>query len=220
MRIPIISSKEANTREDALFPELDRDARIVLDEKDGKAATFLVQNVKCMDFISTGKGEIPFWLNGVRDKSWEVIITDRRICVYNPFSKGLIGAAKEKRGKSTVGHLYFDSISNLSTFFEKGAAVLLVVCYRKDGTKSCISIEEGDPKMMKQLAMELHKRLEKYISSNNLKIIIDDKTEAGIKKAVEKWNSFPEIMWTNNTGEVSVFVPCNEWKRVADSRLS
>ena len=85
MRIPIISVKEANTREDALFPELDSNARIVFGEKEGNISVYYVQNVKCLDILPGGKSEIPFWLNGVRDKSWEVMITDSRVAVYNPF---------------------------------------------------------------------------------------------------------------------------------------
>ena len=99
-------------------------------------------------------------------------------------------------------------------------AVLLCVCFRVDGTKSSISIESGDLDTMKRLAKDIHSRIDEYIKANNLKIVVNDSTQAGTKRAVENWDQFTENMWTIRSGEISVFVPCNEWRTVADSRLS
>lgn len=219
MRRTLIDTKDANTQENQLYPALDGGGKIKFGGQDGTPACYNVQTIKCLDILQNGKNEIPFWLNDIRDKSWEVFVTDQRIAVYNPYSKGLIGKAKEKPGKSSVGHIYYKSMCNLSTFFsqENGKPVLICACFRNDGTKSSIAIESNDIQEMKKLVSELHGRIERWIGENNKKIVIDDKTAEGIKKAVNNWDTFLERVWTVKNGDVTVFVPCNEWDKVADS---
>lgn len=70
-----------------------------------------------------------------------IYVTNQRLVEYNRFSKGLIGKPKEKNGKASAGYLYNGSISNLRTFYQRGVPVLLICCYRIDGTRIAITVK-------------------------------------------------------------------------------
>lgn len=186
-------------------------------EKDGTPSIHTAHAIKCMDTLSSGKAEIPFWLDGVFD-NWEVFVTDQRIAVRNPFRMALFRKPKEKTGKVSVGHIPYKAMTNLSAIFSnKNIPVLICACYRHDGTRSAIVIESVDMESLKGLAADLHERIDRWIISNNKKIVVDESTDASMKEAVSNWNSFLDKAWS--APEVTVFVPCKEWDRVPDSNF-
>ena len=70
---------------------------------------------------------------------------------------------------------------------------------------------------LRALATDLHRRIDKWIISNNKKIVVDDSTNASKKEVVSKWDVFLDKAW--RTREVTVFVPCEKWDRVPDNNL-
>ena len=218
MRVPIVGQMDANSAEIRPFPALDAAARVTLTANDGQPAIFQADSVECRDFLAGGRSDICFWLDGIPAKSWSAVVTDQRFIVHNTYSKGLIGKPKEKPGKATAGHLYFGSISNLSAFLNNGTPVLLVCCIRQDGTRTAITLKSSDIESMKRLAYELHDRIDKWIVAQGRKF---DEASADEKRlsVLQKWNKFNSSVWTGDK-EYSVFVPCNSWDQVADSRLS
>ena len=217
MRVPLIGQLDANVSEIKPFPALDGSARLPLTANDGQPAIFTADSVECRDFLPGGKSEICFWLDGIPAKSWSIIVTDQRFAVYSTYSKGLIGKAKEKPGKATAGHLYYGSISNLSALTFNGAPVLLVCCYRADRTRTAFAVKSSDVASMKKIASELHDRIDRWITSQGRKFdtaSIDEKRASVMKK----WNEFNANVWASDK-EYSVFVPCNSWDQVADSRI-
>lgn len=67
MRVPLIGTKDANSPENRVYPALDGAAKIVFSEKDGTPSIHTAHAIKCMDTLSSGKAEIPFWLDSVFD---------------------------------------------------------------------------------------------------------------------------------------------------------
>ena len=95
MRVPLIATLDASNKETP-FHDLDGVGRIPFSANDGDPVAVKADTVECRDFLSTGKSEINFWLEGVPAGSWDITVTDQRLVVYNRFSKGLIGKPKEK----------------------------------------------------------------------------------------------------------------------------
>lgn len=217
MRVPLIATLDANSSETRPFPALDGVGRISFLNKDGESTTFQADTVECSDFLATGKTEINFWLDGVPSGSWSVIVTDQRIVVYNKFSKGLIGKAKEKNGKASAGHMYYGSVSNMSTFYQNGTPVLSFCCYRKDGTRTAFTVKSSDLASMKRLASELHDRIDRWVVTQGRKLDESDGNEKYIA-ALKKWNDFNANLWSGDK-EYSVFVPSESWDQVPDSRV-
>ena len=217
MRVPLIAALDANSKETRPFPDLDGVGRIPFSAKNGEPLTVKADTVECRDFLSTGKSEINFWLEGVPASSWDITVTDQRFVVYNRFSKGLIGKPKEKAGKASAGHMYYGSISNLSTFMDGRSPVLLVCCYRNDGTRTAFTIKSANIDSMKKLATELHDHIDRWIISQGRKLDESDGNEKHIA-ALKKWKEFNENLW-NGDKEYSVFVPCQSWDQVPDSRV-
>lgn len=217
MRVPLIAQIDANSSETRPFPALDGVGRIPFSEKDGSPLTIKADKVECCDFLSTGKSEINFWLDGIPAGSWDITVTDQRLVVYSRFSKGLIGKPKEKAGKASAGHMYYGSISNLSVFLDGNVPVLLICCYRKDGTRTAFTIKSTNLDSMKKLAAELHDHIDRWIISQGRKLDESDGDEKLIA-VLKKWNEFNENLWNGNK-EYSVFVPCQSWDQVPDSRV-
>lgn len=217
MRVPIIAALDASCSETRPFPALDGVGRIPFSGKDGEPLTFQADTVECSDFLSTGKTEIGFWLDGVPSGSWNIYVTNQRFVVYNSYSKGLIGKAKEKKGKASAGHLYYGSISNLSTFYQGGVPVLLVCCYRADRTRTAITVKYSNLDSMKKLATALHDHIDGWIVNQGRKLAESDSNEKH-QEVLKKWNEFNANVW-NGDKEYSVFVPCDSWDQVPDSRV-
>ena len=215
MRIPLIGTKEANTPEDLVKPALDVSANIIFDEEDGVPSVHKAHAIQCMDILTSGRSEVPFWLNGVYD-NWVVYVTDKRIAVRNTFSMALFGKAKEKARKVSVGHIPYKAITNLAAIFDNNKIPILICATRRqDGTTSSFSIEGSDVDSLKELATDLYNHIEKYITAHQLKIIVDDNTQDKVKEVVAKWDSFLERAWT--TDDVTVFVPSKEWDTIPNS---
>lgn len=221
MRVPLIATLDANTSETRPFPALDSSSKLLFVSEDGSLAEYSVETVNCVDFLSDGRTQISFWLKEARSMSWKIYITDRRIGVWNSFTQGVLGKAKEKAGKASAGHIYFSSVANLSAFYDKktGNPVLLVCCYRNDGTRTAITMQSPDIETMKQLATELYDRIDKWIVKNSRKL---EKNESSLEihiEALDKWSVFISKLWENQDSEVSTFVPCESWEQVPDSRV-
>lgn len=217
MRVPLIATLDANSTETRPFPALDGVGRIPFSNEDGAPITIKADSVECRDFLSMGKNEISFWLDGIPTGSWDIIVTNQRVVVYNKFSKGLIGKPKEKTGKASAGHMYYGSVTNLSVFMDGSIPVLLICCYRNDGTRTAFTIKSANTNSMKKLAAELHDHIDRWIISQGRKIDESDGDEKHIA-ALKKWNKFNENLWNGDT-EYSVFVPCQSWDQVPDSRV-
>lgn len=217
MRVPLIATLEANSKETRPFPALDGVGRILISKNDGEPITFNADSVECRDFLSNGKNEINFWLKEAPTGSWDIVITDQRVGVHNKLTQGLIGKAKAKPGKSSAGHMYYDSVSNLSVFMNGRVPVLLICCYRNDGTRTAFTIKSANLDSMKTLAAELHDHIDRWIISQGRKLDEADDDENHIA-VLKKWNEFNENLW-NGDKEYSVFVPCQSWDQVPDSRV-
>ena len=48
---------------------------------------------------------------------------------------------------------------------------------------------------LRALATDLHRRIDKWIISNNKKIVVDDSTNASKKEVVSKWDVFLDKAW-------------------------
>lgn len=217
MRIPLIAPLDANCSETRPLPALDGAGKILVSKEDGNSTTYQVDSVECRDFLTNGKSEINFWLKEAPAKSWDVIVTDRRIGVCNKLTQGLIGKAKAKVGKSSAGHLYYASISNLSVFLDSGTPVLLICCYRNDGTRTAFTIKSADIDSMRNLAVDLHGRIDQWIIAQGRKFDETTKDETYMA-ALKKWNEFDMNLWTGGK-EYNVFTPCQSWDKVPDSRV-
>ena len=217
MRVPLIATLESNSSETRPFPALDGAGRILFSNGDGDPVSFKVDSVECRDFLQNGKSEINFWLKEAPPESWDIVVTDQRVGVYNKLTQGLIGKAKAKPGKASAGHLYYGSITNLSVFMDGHAPVLLICCYRNDGTRTAFTIKSNDLDSMKKLATELHDHIDQWIISQGKKLDGADGDEKHIA-ALSKWDEFNSNLWVGN-GEYSTFVPCESWDRVPDSRV-
>ena len=221
MRVPLIATLNANTPGNTLFPEINQDARIEFSAVDGDVSEYNVEKIDCRDFLQNGKVEINFWLNGTRHNSWKIYISDRRIVVWNPFTSGLIGKAKEKADKVSAGHLLFESISNLSAFYDQsGVPVFIVCCYRQDGTRTVFSIQSQDIATMKSCATELHQRIDEWLIKNGCKLEQTEEAPKEHLEALERWGSFTSKLWEKSDCESNVFIPNKEWSKVPNSRLS
>lgn len=219
MRVALVYTKNAGTEEDAIFPALDSNANIVFKDEDGEVSAYTADVVKCLDIVQGGGTEVRFALNGGGDKCWEVFVTDDRIAVRNTYTQGLFGKAKVKPGKVSVGHLHFKSIIYLSTFFSAtGSPVLMCECYRKDNTRSTITIESSDFETMKNLSKELYLRLDKWIQDNGHKLVINEDSNDKERFLDEKWREFKDKMWDTETHkEVAALVSCDTVDLVADN---
>lgn len=217
MRVPLIATLDANSKETRPFPALDGVGRILFSNGDGDPIPFKADSVECRDFLQNGKNEINFWLKDAPPESWEIVVTDQRVGVYNKLTQGLIGKAKAKPGKSSAGHMFYGSVSNMSMFMDGSVPVLLICCYRNDGTRTAFTIKSANLDSMKKLAAELHDHIDRWIISQGRKLDESDGDEKHIA-ALRKWNEFNENLWNGNN-EYSVFVPCQSWDQVPDSRV-
>ena len=191
MRVPIITALDANTSEAGPFPATDGSAGILFSGEDGHMNTYEADRVDCRDFPAGGRSEIVFWLDGVKSRSWKIFVTDRRIAVWNPCTKGMLGKAKEKPGKASTGHLYYQSISNLSAFCDpNGTPVLIVCCYRQDGMRTAFSILSPDVQSMRRLATDLHDRIDAWIVNNHRKLDRASVQSDKQMKALDNWDNF------------------------------
>ena len=219
MRVPLIAALDANTPETRSFPATDASAGILFSKMDGRISEHYVDKVDCRDFTPGARSEIGFWLDGVKSLSWRVYVTDNRIIVWNACTKGLMGKAKEKPGKASAGHLYYNTIANLSAFCDpSGVPVLIVSCFRQDGMKTAFSIVSPDVQAMRRLASELHDRIDAWIVNFGRKLDRANTTSDKQMKALDGWDSFTSHLWEKRDSSVTVFVPCSSWDKVADSR--
>lgn len=218
MRVPLIATLEYSVPETNPFPALDGVGRIPFSDKDGEPATFQVDEIGCVDFLSSGKVETNFWLDGIPTGGCSVHVTDQRVVVYSKYIMGLFGKTKVKNGKASAGHLYYGSISNISAFIRGGMPTLVIVCYRKDGTRTAFTVKASDLALMKKLAFELHDRIDYWIVSQGRKISETNSNEKWMV-ALKKWNEFQDHAWVGDE-ECSVLVPCASWDQVADGRMS
>ena len=215
MRIPLIGTKDANSPENRVYPALDASAKIIFDEADGVPSIHKVHAIKCMDMLPSGKSEIPFWLDGVYD-NWDVYVTNKRIAVHNTFTMALLRKPKEKAGKASVGHIPYKSITKVAAIISnKNTPVLICASRRQDGTTSSFAIEGLDVDDLKKLAIDLYNHIDDYITAHKRKIIVDDNTDATMKAAVAKWDTFLENAWTATN--VTVVVPCKEWDMIPNA---
>lgn len=216
MRVPIITVLDAGTEETKPFPAMDRAGNIFFSDKDGEKTTFSADIVESMDFPAGGaRPETVFWMDGA--PAWDIIITEQRIAVLNKYSKGLIGKPKAKQGKTTAGHLYFKSISNLSTFFHNGTPVLLILCFRADGTRTAIVIKSLDINSMKKMAVSLHDNIDKWLIKNKIKLDESDSNEKH-QAVLKEWNEFNNNAWIDEQ-EHNVHVACKSFEKVPDRRV-
>ena len=217
MRVPLIATLDARSKETRPFPALDGVGRNLFSDGDGDPIPFKVDSVECRDFLQNGKNEIYFWLKEAPPESQEIVVTDQRVGVYNNLTQGLIGKAKAKPGKSSAGHMQYGSVSNLSMFMDGSVPVLLICCYRNDGARTALTIKSAYLDSMKKLATELHDHIDRWIISQGRKLDESDGDEKHIA-ALRKWNEFNENLWNGNN-EYSVFVPCQSWDQVPDCRV-
>lgn len=219
MVVPLISALDRNAEEVIPFPATDDMAKISIKPQDGQVKEYTVDKVDCRD-MANGRNDITFWLDDVREGSWKVIVTDQRVCVWNPYSKGLFGKPKEKPGKASGGHIGFGSVTHLSTFFDsKGNPILLVCCYRYSGIRTMFSMTTKNMDTMKSIACDLFDRIDEYITKNGRKSPTDGTATDKEQLALDKWVLFKESIWASSNSEFSVLVPCPSWDKVADSRL-
>ena len=66
MRVPLIATLDASSKETRPFHALDGVGRIPFSANDGDPVAVKADTVECRDFLSTGKSEINFWLEGVK----------------------------------------------------------------------------------------------------------------------------------------------------------
>lgn len=216
MRVPILATLEKNSAGGKIFPATDDQARIVLNDSDGGTKTFSADRVECRDMNAGHGSEITFWLDGIPCNSWKVTITESRLLFWNPFSKGLIGKPKEKNGKASGGNLAFKSIKKLSTFYDRiGSKVILLVCERKDGTDTAISIAANNENM-KEIFDALYAAIDKW-SYTYGRLNADD--GEAYAKLLAQWEHLPEAVWYNPKAEIVVSPPVKNYHLVPNCRL-
>ena len=212
MVVPLISALDRNTEEVIPFPATDDMAKISIKSDDGTVKEYTVDKVDCRD-MANGRNDITFWLDDIREGSWKVIVTDKRVCVWNPFSKGLFGKAKEKPGKASGGHIGYGAVTNLSAFYDsKGNAVLIVCCYRYSGVRTMFTIVSRNVDIMRSLACDLYDRIDEYITINGRKSPTDGTATDKEQLTLDKWVLFKDSIWKDKSAsEFSVLVPCPSW---------
>ena len=216
MRVPILATLEKNSTGGKIFPTTDDQARIVLNDSDGEIKTFSVDRVECRDMIPNHGSQITFWLDDIPSNSWNVTITESRLLFWNPYSKGMIGKPKVKSGKASGGNLAFKSILKISTFYDRvGCKVLLLICERKDGTNTAVSIA-ADNETMQNIFDALYAAIDKWSFAFG-RLNADD-GEAYAKRLAQ-WEHLPEAVWQNPNTEIVVSPPVNNYYLVPNCRL-
>ena len=221
MRLPLISPISINSESARPFPALDKTGKIMPVQEDGmQAKTFSVDSVDCRDFISGGQ-EVTFSLGVLPKNSWKVTITDCRITFWNSYTKGVIGKAKEKSGKVSAGHLMFESLIWISAFYapEDQIPTLILTCQREDGTTSGFAIQSGSLETLKELATELHRRVDAFITKHGTKIVANDSADENRTKALHMWDEFESSVFKNTDSEIKAMVIAEEVELVPNSRV-
>ena len=62
MRVPLIATLDASSKETRPFPALDGVGRILFSNGDGDSIPCKADSVECRDVLQNGKNEINFWL--------------------------------------------------------------------------------------------------------------------------------------------------------------
>lgn len=215
MRLPLVITLDAGSAERGPHPATDENGKVVLAPAE-KEDPFSIRadKLECSDFLP-GKSEVVFWMNLPERGAWEVILTNRRLIFQTPYSKGMIGTAKIRKGKAAAGHMPLSAISHISTFYSKeNVPILLVCCYRQDGTRSAVVIHSAELEAMRTLLVHLQNRIRKYLIDSGNFITTEDIEQEKIDEIVRKWSELPVNAWKDPSGECQVIVPNRAWTRV------
>lgn len=221
MTIPMIDTLSSNESFDNnIFPATGSDAKIIKYDSDGEIVEFEVEAVEEVDIYGSQNLKMFFWKE--RDiPKWKVYVTDQRIVVWHPYSKGLIGKPKEKQGKSTGGHLIYRGILRVAAWINaENGPVLAAMCLRDNGQRSTLFLMFSDEENLKNIAKEMNKRINSYIEEANIALSEDNDMFKKNPDIKDKWNSFPSDMFVDKDEELNVILPMNSWEMAPSSRFS
>ena len=223
MRVPLIGTISADTPETAPFPEIDANARISYNEKDGESYdVFNIDNVVCMDNRTPdGKNGKCFELESLALGKWTVACTNNRITFWSPLTAALFGnKGKEKPGKCSAGHLSYLQIGMLVTgYIDANTPFLAVTCNRVDGTYSSILMFSKDMGILRTLAMTIHSRLSEHVQKGKF-TDSDGNIVAADEKYINEWKLFEEKMWSDSDSDIKFVVPTPATAATPNSRIS
>ncbi len=220
MRVTIINTGTKDSIELPICPALDGNAHIVYDDaKDGtNFIKWNVDKITCYDLNTPDNNNgIFFELNEPIGDTWEVVCTDNRITFWTPYSKGLFGKTpKEKAGKCSAGHLYYNQIGGIRTgYIAPDKPFFSVGCRRTDGTMSNIMIFSKDKEKLKVIANGVHTKLTTYLKNNGL--MGDSSQKSGNSVS---WDEFLDSIFVDSKHDISTVVPTTNLKAVANSLFS
>ena len=185
MRVPIIASKDINsTSAINLHPTVGSNAQIVYVGDDGdNIVQFHAKEVTCMDQLPNKTYQKVYTMDDTGD-SWQVAVTASRITFYNPMVPGMFGTKpKLKKGKASVGHLYFNQILMIRAgFMDAASPYVSIGCQRYDKTVSHIVIIAQKEKLVELLEL-LKQRIPEYVESIGKGMQVDG-------DFVQKWDAF------------------------------
>lgn len=221
MTVPMIDTLSSNESFDNnIFPATEADAKIKRYKSDGDITEFEVDSVEELDIHGAQNEKMFCWKEKDIPK-WKVYVTDQRIVLWHPYSKGLIGKPKEKQGKSTGGHLLYGSILRVAAWINAAnGPVLAVMCLRDNGQRKTLFLMFSDEDNLKNIAKEMNKRINLYIEKTDNALSEDNDMFKENPDIKEKWNSFPSDMFVDKDAELNVILPMNSWEMAPSSRLS
>jgi hypothetical protein len=210
MRVPLIGTLGANSDEIAAFPAMDASAKIRKIPSDGENTVIIkFDNVACMDSFG-GRQDKVFDFVETGKNAWEVAITDSRITFWNPMVAGFFGKPKLKAGKSTAGHLYYNSIGALSAgYIDDNTPFLSCTCQRYDGALSHI-LMFSDIDTLKKTARELHSKISELLTTTGT---------SNTTENIQAWESFVDNAWKQKLNDLRATVPFVQLKQVPNGRL-
>lgn len=218
MLVPLLASIKANEEAYYPFPALDENSYLKINEKDGTPIKYLVNFVGSM----IDKGETAAFDFGMGDfgaDKWEVLLTDERIAVWNPFSLGLLGKPKIKLGRATAGQILYKCITSLIIDKVENYYNLFIGCARHtEGVKSYFQLKTTDRSTFMQLLLDLRNKVDKDLEKRGCKLKKDETSGSSVNDLIDLWDSYPDGEWEKEEEELSILIPSSEIYSVPDDR--
>ena len=205
MRVPLIFTRTPNEKESNLWPATGPDAMPVLTKEDGKdILRFSVDKVESQD-IKDGKAHVPFSMDEPEQRTWEVLLTDRRIIVSNRWTEGFFGKTSRKPDRAVCGHLYYRNLVYLSALEPKNP-VFLCSCMRSDRMRTAFVMSDHDIANLRALAAATHGRVHQWLERSGT--LLKKGQSSDYTHLMKRWQRFPDGLWENQQEkERTVLVP-------------